>query len=547
MEDFATRVDDAELGRIALVAFRNDGGRIAERVRAIRLRLLVGVQVEAVHERLGAVVQAARAGAVRVRVRINRGQRVVATVENRLGLVADVLVDLDVLAERSTRARRGRRGRRLAPGIGDARTRGGARTGNNGALPVGVVGRVGDGCAVRLDVRGAGSFDRQRAEQAVVDQGAVGRAGVHVVRTLERRIVRDEVGVASLATRVDTARVVLTDRVARGGHLEVQAVDVQPNVAAGHRVGEVDDDAVTAVGADRQWLDGIFHDLDGAVGLLLREPVQAERDAVRLGGRVVELGLLVADRASRGGVADLAVQREHVRAGIVVAKAVQRHRDVDRRDVERLDGRAGGAGAAVDHAGRRGGRHRDALQARGGADHHHDRERRAGGERADLHEAADQPAAGGHKRQKARCDHHISGERQQTVADQVGPDRQVVATVLAAEQGRVQRIADGDDDRRIQRNDRRDQRAGRQSRGISAIAGQQAACQMGRQEDAKRNHGQRECRVAQPVNDGVRSVLLGSTLCFMQEVQPQSTAVGEGEAVRGHRPPPKQRRWPVVG
>src|SRR5438270_7795178 len=130
VEDFATRVDDAELGRIALVAFRNDGGRIAERVRAIRLRLLVGVQVEAVHERLGAVVQAARAGAVRVRVRINRGQRVVVIVENRLGLVADVLVDLDVLAEGGTGARRGRRGRRLAAGFG-AGAGGGALTRHN--------------------------------------------------------------------------------------------------------------------------------------------------------------------------------------------------------------------------------------------------------------------------------------------------------------------------------------------------------------------------------------------------------------------------------
>src|SRR2546423_2789732 len=150
VEDFATRVEDAELGGIALVAARNDGGGIAERVRAIRLRLLVGIQVEAVHERLGAVVQTARAWAVGVRVRVDRRQTVAVLVEDRLGLVADVLVNLDVLAERGTGARRGRRGRRLAPGVGDARTRGGARTRHDGALPVGVVGRVGDWRAGRL-------------------------------------------------------------------------------------------------------------------------------------------------------------------------------------------------------------------------------------------------------------------------------------------------------------------------------------------------------------------------------------------------------------
>ena len=181
----------------------------------------------------------------------------------------------------------------------------------------------------------------------MVDQGAVAGAGVHVVRALERRIVRDEVGVGGLAASVDPARVVLADRVARGGHLEVEAVDVQTNVAAGHAVGEVDHDAVATVGADRQRLDGIFHDLDGAVSLLLREAVEAQRDAVRLGGRVVELGLLVADGASRGGVADLAIERVHVRRGIVVAEAVQRHGDVDGRDAEGLDRRAGRAGAAV--------------------------------------------------------------------------------------------------------------------------------------------------------------------------------------------------------
>src|SRR2546423_15271250 len=63
VEDFATRVDDAELGRIALVAARNDGGRIAERVRAIRLRLLVGDQVEAVPVRLGRAASSAVARA----------------------------------------------------------------------------------------------------------------------------------------------------------------------------------------------------------------------------------------------------------------------------------------------------------------------------------------------------------------------------------------------------------------------------------------------------------------------------------------------------
>ena len=107
VEHLRARVQDAELRRVAEVGARGRRRRIPERVAAVRLRI-VGVLVEPVHERLGAVVDRTRAGAVGAGVLVDRRQRHAVLVIGsgvRL-LVADLVPQQRVLAERLGRAGR---------------------------------------------------------------------------------------------------------------------------------------------------------------------------------------------------------------------------------------------------------------------------------------------------------------------------------------------------------------------------------------------------------------------------------------------------------
>src|SRR5438270_10162392 len=78
VEDLTARVEDAELHRVAEVAVRRDGGRVAEGIRAVGLRLLLRREAEAVQERLGAIVHRPRAGSIRFGEGVHARQRAAA-------------------------------------------------------------------------------------------------------------------------------------------------------------------------------------------------------------------------------------------------------------------------------------------------------------------------------------------------------------------------------------------------------------------------------------------------------------------------------------
>ncbi len=70
-----------------------------------------------------------------------------------------------------------------------------------------------------------GSTD-EHAEEAVRDGLAVAGARAHVVRALERRVVRDVVAIGARVAVRDVGRRVLPDRVTRRADVVRQAVDV---------------------------------------------------------------------------------------------------------------------------------------------------------------------------------------------------------------------------------------------------------------------------------------------------------------------------------
>ncbi len=283
MEHLGTSVHDAELGRVTQVTLGDDRRRVTEHRRGVRVGLLVGLEAEPVVERLRTVVEPAAARTVGLGDRIDRRQGLVVLVEDAVLLVADLVQDLDVLAER--------RG----------------------------VGRPDDGLPARLDRRGSvlgrqpqrvRRLDRQHAEQTMVDRRPMTGARADVVRALQGPVVGNVVAVQRCLTGGNLAAEVPSDLVARP--VVRQTVDVQAIGAAGRAVGHIDLDAITFVGADHQRLDRII--------------TQTQRHLAGL--------LLGTDRR------DLTRQRIHLARRVVIAPAVQRDVDIDHRHVVRASERS---------------------------------------------------------------------------------------------------------------------------------------------------------------------------------------------------------------
>ncbi len=244
--------------------------------------------VEPVDERLGAVVDATRAGPVGLGVRVDLRHRAALAAADVVRLVADLVETDHVLAERLALA--------------------GAR--DDDRFPA----RLQLGAVVGVQVVRAGGFGHQRAPQAVRDGGAVAGAGMQVVRALVLAARRDEVGVLGRAALRHVGGRVLADRVAGRGGGERDAVDVDAVVALVRLVLERDRHAVAAVGADRQRLDRVV-------------AVLADRDLLR--------GLL------RANGRDPVAQHVHLPERIVILEVVQGDVDVDGDDVEVPDGGTG--------------------------------------------------------------------------------------------------------------------------------------------------------------------------------------------------------------
>ena len=293
VEQLGAPVHDAELGRVAEIALRDDRRRVTEHRRRVGVGLLVRLEGQSIHEGLGPVVHPSAAGAVRLGDRVDRRQGQVVLVEDLLLLVADLVQDLHVLSER--------RG----------------------------VGRPDHGLPAGLDRRrrirgrqphGVGRLDRQHAEQTVVDARPMAGPGAHVVSAFECLVVGNEVAIHGGPAGRHLAAEVLADLVA--GAIVRQAVDVQPVAATCGAVGHVDHDTITLVGTDHQWLDRII--------------AQSQRHlATQLLG------------TNRG---DLTRQGVHLARRVVIAPAVQRDVDVDHRHVVR----AGDATRRADTRGRGG-------------------------------------------------------------------------------------------------------------------------------------------------------------------------------------------------
>ena len=127
------------------------------------MRLLLPERQQPVTERLGAVVQRELTGPVAAGQRVHLRELQTGPVVDHLVVVADLVVLKDRLAERLGRGR-----------------------GNDGlpARDERLVGGAG------VPVRRALGLDVQHPEQAMVHRGAVTRAGVHIVRTLQVAVVR---------------------------------------------------------------------------------------------------------------------------------------------------------------------------------------------------------------------------------------------------------------------------------------------------------------------------------------------------------------------
>ena len=341
------------------------------------------------------------------------------------------------------------------------------------------------------------------AEEAVGDGLAVAGAGVDVVGALELLVLGHVVAVGALPVAGHGGGDVAADRVAGGGDVEGEAVDVDAELAAARGVGVVDLDAVAEVGADDERLDGVVAEAEGDL-------------AARL---------LLAD----GG--DLLGEDVHLAVGIVVAEAVQGDVDVDGGDGEALDGGVGRARLAG--AGERAG-----LL---GALHGEDEGRRRDGE--DERVAGDAPAGGpplGGARPLQDADGaHRDGRDQEAgregegaVAQHVHDERQLVAAVVRGEEHRVDRVADAEDI------------GGREGAGGRGEAALEAGLRRGGEAphgaahepegdgDGEQHERQGERRVAQPVHEEAGLVALHPALAGVEELQPGAAPVGEGDGQR---------------
>ena len=168
VEHLRAGVHDAELRRIAQVGARGRRRRIAERVAAVGLRLVV-VLVEPVHERLGAVVDGARAGAVGAGELVDRRQRhAVLVVGTDGGSTCSSPISCHSSAYSRNALRRAGRADHRLPARGER-------------------------LAVGAEPGRALGLDDERPEEAVRDREAVARPGPQQVGALERRVVRDVV------------------------------------------------------------------------------------------------------------------------------------------------------------------------------------------------------------------------------------------------------------------------------------------------------------------------------------------------------------------
>ena len=126
-------------------------------------------------------------------------------------------------------------------------------------LPVVATGRLAQRLAgLWVQVEGAGGLDPDRAEETVGHALAVGAVTVEVVRPLRLGIGRDRQAVRDCVALVGGAVWVVPHGAAGilGGVGET--VDVQSGSTVCELVREVDDQALTHVGADNQGLDGIL-------------------------------------------------------------------------------------------------------------------------------------------------------------------------------------------------------------------------------------------------------------------------------------------------
>src|SRR5207244_12995094 len=98
VEDFAAGVQNPKLNRIAEIAVRRDGGRVAEGIRAVRLGFLLGSKVETVHERLGAIVHRARARPIGLGERVDFGQPAATLIDAVFARLPGLVRELDGLA-----------------------------------------------------------------------------------------------------------------------------------------------------------------------------------------------------------------------------------------------------------------------------------------------------------------------------------------------------------------------------------------------------------------------------------------------------------------
>ena len=333
-------VDQAELGRVAEVAPRDRGGRVAEGVGGVAVRLLRGRLVEPVHERLGAVVDGPRARPVGVGVRVDGRQLVPVGGADVLVLGADLVEQQGRLAEG------------LLGGWGDGRLP--ARGQRAGPAGAGVVG---------VEVDRAGRLHHQGPEQPVADRRPVPRARVEVVGALEHGVVGHEVAVGAAVAAGRRRGAVAANRHAGAGGVVGQPVDVDAEAAARGVVQVRDLDTVALVGPDHQRLDGVAP-----------EPGRHLLAAL-LGPQVVEP----------------AGEDVHLAGRVVVAEPVEGDVDVDGGDVELLEWRSVGTGRSTGGRGRLG---RD-LAGPGEGGHQRGRDQRGRGQAGQPPRPAGSGPAGG--------------------------------------------------------------------------------------------------------------------------------------------------------
>ena len=322
-------MNQPDLRRVGEVAAHDRRRRVAKRIRAVGVGLLLGVLEQAVPERLRPIVDGEGAGPVAAGDGVDQRLQCAALGRHGLAVVADLMEHQDGFAE----------------GAGGGRAQLVARHGNPGRLDDGLPARrQGQSGGARVPVGGAGRFDDEGSEQPVVYCSAVAGAWVDVVRPFQPRVEWDCVAIGRRLTGRHCRARVGADVVARGRLVELQPIDVHAIVASRGVVGEVDLDAVAFVGADCQRLNRVVAEPDGH--LLQR----------RLSGDGAQLGR----------------ERIHLAFGVVVAEAVDRNVDVECGDVEGLVHRpAGKAGGRRCPGGHRSDRGERRTQASGQSDDQH--------------------------------------------------------------------------------------------------------------------------------------------------------------------------------